>query len=339
MAAKVEIFDELDAVARDAAGALDRAAQPSIYHRLDWFRLTLEHCRPPGRLKVLRARSESKADAWLFAMVDGGKAEPLASWYSLRAGVVQTGRDDGGALAGLARSLKQDLRLNSVSLGPINGSAHNTADHFRSAGWLVHVDPMSTYWRINTKGMDFAAYWQSRPGRLRNTAKRKAKAAALEIAIYRAFDAAAWAAYEAVYEASWKPEEGSPAFMRALAEQEGAAGTLRLGIARKEGRPVAAQFWIVENGEATIHKLAYVEDAKQLSPGTILSVEMFREALDVDKVRLIDFGMGDDAYKAEWMEESAPLYRLTAYNPATINGLAGAMRAAASKLVRRRKRG
>ena len=73
---------------------------------------------------------------------------------------------------------------------------------------------------------------------------------------------AAWADYEAVYAASWKPEEGSPAFLRALAEQEGAAGTLRLGIARRGGRPVAAQLWTVESGVATIHKLAYVEDER-----------------------------------------------------------------------------
>src|SRR5690349_21185690 len=84
-----------------------------------------------------------------------------------------------------------------------------------------------------------------------------ARAAALEISIHRAFDPGAWAAYEAVYRASWKPAEGSPAFLRALAEQEGAAGTVRLGIASKDGAPVAAQFWLVENGVATIHKLAH----------------------------------------------------------------------------------
>ena len=38
--------------------------------------------------------------------------------------------------------------------------------------------------------MDFEAYWATRPGQLRNTAKRKAKAAGLEIEIHDRFDAA-----------------------------------------------------------------------------------------------------------------------------------------------------
>ncbi len=122
--------------------------------------------------------------------------------------------------------------------------------------------------------------------------------------------------------------------LKALAEAEGAAGTLRLGIASKDGRPVAAQIWLVEGVEATIHKLAYVEDMKALSPGTVLSVEMFRHAIDVDKVTRIDFGTGDDAYKRDWMERSMPLYRMTAYNPRSLTGLAWLARAKASALVR-----
>ena len=33
----------------------------------------------------------------------------------------------------------------------------------------------------------------------------------------------------------------------------------------------------------------------------MLSVEMFRQALDVDKVEVIDYGSGDDSYKRDWM--------------------------------------
>ena len=111
-----------------------------------------------------------------------------------------------------------------------------TAAAFRAAGWVTRLDPKTGNWRIATEGMDFDDYWASRPGQLRSTFKRRAKAAGLEIVIHDRFDAAAWADYEAVYRASWKPEEGSFAFLRALAEQEGAAGTLRLGLAYKEAR-------------------------------------------------------------------------------------------------------
>ncbi|HEX4736164.1 MAG TPA: GNAT family N-acetyltransferase [Allosphingosinicella sp.] len=209
------------------------------------------------------------------------------------------------------------------------------ASAFRRGGWIVRTEPAGVSWQVDTTGQDFAAYWARRPSKLRNTAARKAKAAGLEIAIHRGFDPAAWADYETVYDASWKGDEGSPAFLRAMAEEEGAAGMLRLGIAKKDGKPVAAQLWTVENGTAWIHKLAYDEAAKPLSAGTVLSMEMFRSALDGDRVSGIDYGTGDDAYKRDWMEIRAPLWRLEAYNPRTLSGLAGAARAKAAALVRR----
>ncbi|MGZ8997855.1 MAG: GNAT family N-acetyltransferase, partial [Allosphingosinicella sp.] len=190
-------------------------------------------------------------------------------------------------------------------------------------------------WRIVTEDMDFETFWSQRPGQLRNTVKRRAKASELAIEVHCQFTEETWADYESVYRASWKPEEGSFPFLKALARQEGAAGALRLGIAKKNGVPIAAQLWLVENGEATIHKLAYAEAEKSASPGTLLSVAMFRHVLDEDRVRLIDYGTGDDPYKADWMNERRSLSRLTAYNPRRLTGLAGAARTAGSTLVRR----
>ena len=99
------------------------------------------------------------------------------------------------------------------------------------------------------------------------------------------------------------PRKAPSAFLRALAEQEGAAGTLRLGIARKDGRPVAAQLWLVENGEATIHKLAYARGCEGAFARHDARQAMFRRALDVDRVAAIDYGTGDDPYKRDWMAE------------------------------------
>jgi hypothetical protein len=322
---EVELFDSLDAVAADCGGALDRPA--SIFDRLDWFRLVAAHCPPPGRLLVARARGHGAA-AWLFLADQGGKAEAWRCWYSLRFGLVG---DAEGAEA-IAKSLRK--RLSRLELAPLE-YPEPLAAAFRRAGWATFLGPATVSWRIDTAGQDFAAYWAARPGKLRNTAQRKAKAAGLDIEIYRVFDPAAWAAYEAVYAASWKPEEGSPAFLRALAEQEGGAGRLRLGVARKDGRPLAAQLWTIEDGTAWIHKLAYREDSKSLSPGTVLSMAMFRAALDEDRVSRIDYGTGDDGYKRDWMGERATLWRLEAFNLASASGLFGAARAGLSALVRR----
>jgi CelD/BcsL family acetyltransferase involved in cellulose biosynthesis len=63
---------------------------------------------------------------------------------------------------------------------------------------------------------------------------------------------------------------------------------------------VAAQYWTVTGGTATVHKLAHDETARKLSPGTVLTALMVRHLLEQDRVAALDFGRGDDAYKAGW---------------------------------------
>jgi hypothetical protein len=323
---EVELFDSLDAAAADAGGALDRPQ--SLFDRIGWFRLIEAHCPPPGRPLVARARDGNGAAAWLFLAEESGHGRALRSWYSLRFGLI----GDRSGAEPIAKALRK--HLHRLEIFPLE-DPQPLAAAFRRAGWTTVVSPATASWRIDTAGQDFEAYWATRPGKLRNTAQRKAKAAGLDIEIQREFTEDAWAAYESVYAASWKPEEGSPAFLRALAEQEGAAGTLRLGIARKDGAPLAAQLWLVEDGTAWIHKLAYREDSKSLSPGTVLSMAMFRHALDEDKVERIDYGTGDEPYKRDWMAERATLWRLEAFNRRSLRGLAGAARTRLSALVRR----
>jgi hypothetical protein len=327
LAGEVERFESLDAVARAAAGALDRAAEPLLFHRLPWFHLVARHCPPRGRLLALRS-----GDTWLFLAVEARKARAYGCWYSLRTGL-SGGRD--GALA-IATELRKHLA--TLDISPIEDPAA-LADALRAAGWIVRLSPATASWRADTAGKSFADYWAERPSRLRATAARKSRTAGLAIDIHRRFDLDAWAAYEAVYRASWKPAEGSFVFLRAMAEEEGAAGTLRLGVARKDGEPVAAQLWTVENGTAWIHKLAYREDAKSLSPGTVLGEAMFRAAIDEDGVARIDYGTGDEPYKADWMDRRETLWRVEAFNPRMAAGLAGAARAGASALVRRLRSG
>jgi CelD/BcsL family acetyltransferase involved in cellulose biosynthesis len=331
---KVELFESLDDVERDAAGALDRDRQPVLFDRLSWYRLLAEHCPPPGQLLVARAEDEGGDRSWLFLAVQERRAVAYANWYTLLYnGVFAIAGDSSWHLdTAIAVALRQ-RGLIYVDLHPLPvPERYRTV--FGASGWGAFEQASSTTWVADVSGLSFDEYWRRRPAKLRNTAERRFRSSDLECLIHSSLDASAWADYGEVYRNSWKPEEGSPLFLRALAEQEGAAGTLRLGIARKNGSPVAAQFWLTENGRATIHKLAYREDAKQLSPGTVLSMAMFRHAIDVDRVDLIDFGLGDEPYKADWMDRKEPVGRMIAYNRRTLGGLVGATREAASALVR-----
>jgi CelD/BcsL family acetyltransferase involved in cellulose biosynthesis len=324
VATDVAIFHHLDEAERDAGGRLGRSAQRSFFDRMDWFRL-VDRYTPEGRPLVIRARN-GEATCWLFLSVRGNEAEALSNWYCLRYAAVIDGPSGKAPLADLATGLRE-AGISRIFLEPM---AHDDplAAELRRRGWATACGQVNVSWRIDTRGMRFDDYWASRPSRLRNTTARQAKKAKLDIIIHDRFDAAAFADYQSVYAASWKPAEGSPEFIRRLAELEGEAGTLRLGIAYKDGQAVAAQLWLVEDGVATIHKLAYREDAKEYSPGTLLSYEMFRRALDVERVDMIDFGVGNDAYKKEWMSHCVPLCGLSAYDmlrPAGMAGLAGAV--------------
>jgi hypothetical protein len=321
------ILDSLQSVALDAGGALDRRIQPGLYDRLDWLDLTRSQLWPDTPLAIAAVRQGSDA-LWLPIRDDGHRhGRALASWYTLAFAPLftpHTGPDTRAELLGEAarRLRKRFATINLWPLEPADAAALQRA--FAANGWLARDQFEAAHWVAHTQGLDFDAYWERRASKLRNTVRRRAKKSAVETRVHDRFDAEAWTAYETIYAASWKPAEGSMAFLRALAEQESAAGTLRLGLAWREGRPVAAQFWTVENGTATIHKLAHLESEREHSPGTLLSEAMFRHVLDHDRPDLISYGNGDEPYKAEWMDERRVRHRLQLFNLRSLTGLSRA---------------
>ena len=287
-------------------GMIEKSSQqPSApFDRYEWFDLLAKSGADP-----LIAVADETA---LPLMRANGRLEALENWYNFTWQPV--GAIDPEQLALLARDLKS--QTHRIVLSPVpdeNGTASRLETAFRSAGWNVLREYCDHNHVLSVQGRNFSDYWASRPGRMRTTLKRKAKK--VEVEILTRFDAGAWAEYEEVYENSWKPEEGDPALLQAFAEQEGAAGRIRLAIARHEGKAVAAQFWTVENSVAYIHKLSHLEGHKNLSAGTTLSAALFEQVIDTDKVDLIDFGTGNDSYKRDWMEGDRPRYRLDCLDP------------------------
>lgn len=338
---ETQILDSLDALRRDAAGMLDRPFQRGQYDQIDWLALTARHLWPDAPLAVASARIGPHA-LWLPLRGCGaGQARSFASWYTLAFAPITTpGCPVEVRATLLAAAIRQaGKRFGALTLWPLEPEiSAELANAFRAMGWIAIERVEAAHWVAHTAGLDFDAYWARRGSKLRNTVRRRAKGSPVEVMIFDDFDAEAWAAYESVYAGSWKPNEGSPAFVRAFAEQEGAAGTLRLGIALRDGQPVAAQFWTVENGVATIHKLAHLERERGNSPGTLLSHAMFRHVLDHDRPDLIDYGNGDEGYKAEWMDERRVRTRLRLFNPYSLSGLTAGAATAAQALLRRLRR-
>lgn len=280
------------------------------FDRAEWYELLAE----TGLTPLIAIASDAENSAALALTEEAGRITPLRNWYSFSwRQLAPAGAHGDRLLVEIARQIK--TRGHRVTLEPVpeeDGSATRLAKAFAEAGWRVEVLQCDTNHILKVDGQSFAEYWASRPGPLRTTLKRKARK--VEVQVLSQFDEVLWDHYEAIYAASWKPEEDHPAMLRDFAEAEGAAGRLRFGIATHEGQPVAAQCWTVENGTAYIHKLAYLESARNLSAGTTLSAALFEHVIDSDGVALVDFGTGDQPYKADWMNAVRPRFRIDCLN-------------------------
>lgn len=321
----------------DRVNVLQAACQPapSPFERAEWFALLADS----GLAPLVVLASDGQQDAALALTEANGRIEPLRNWYSFTwRQLAPEGPRGQQLLTEIASQLRS--RSHRVTLWPVpeeDGSASRLEQAFIDAGWIVQREQCDHNHVLPVGGRSFADYWAGRPGRMRTTLKRKAKK--VEVEILTRFDAASWTEYEDIYAESWKPEEGEPALLRAFAEQEGIAGRIRLGVARKDGRAVAAQFWTVENGTAYIHKLAHLESEKQLSAGTTLTAALFEHVIDRDGVTLVDFGTGNDPYKSDWMEVVRPRYRIDCLDPRQLSAWPALAKRTAASLASRLRGG
>ena len=317
---KGEYHDNFLTAQATARGSLDRERQPCLFDRLEWIdqlhRMALRDKNP----LLLRAHN-GEADAWLPLMQQNSRHHvALANWYNFTWRPIFGGAYNEVQRLALLRQLAKTARERTrrLTLSPVpdeDQSASEIANAFSAVGWVVDMSECDENHFLRLDGRTFDQYWESRPGQLKNTVKRKGKKNTVSTRIDTEFTDSGWKDYEQIYARSWKPHEGSPEFLKLLAQQESVAGTLRLGLAYIDSKPVAAQFWTVENGSALIHKLAHDERHLDASPGTLLSAALFQHVIDIDKVDEIDFGTGSDAYKRDWMDAIRPRYRLDMFWP------------------------
>lgn len=282
----------------------------SPFERLDWLALLANECLAPARarLTVVASGERMAALPWIERE---GRIHALANWYSFF--VCPLG--DSALLSQIIEALPHGR----AAFSPLSEEdARLLARAFRNAGWCTLAAPCDVNHVLAVEGRSFAQYWAERPGALRETVRRKSRKGEVSLRISTEFSPEDWEAYETIYRLSWKPGEGSPAFLRKWAEADGEAGRLRLGIAEIDGAAVAAQFWTVEGGTAYIHKLAHDERFRKSSPGTLLTAAMFEHVIDRDRVDLIDFGTGDDPYKRDWMDDVRSRWSVRAWRPGAV---------------------
>ncbi|MCK7579209.1 MAG: GNAT family N-acetyltransferase [Chromatiales bacterium] len=179
------------------------------------------------------------------------------------------------------------------------------------------------------------------PSRLRHTLERKGRALAAGGGfIIKVISGGleldeAINAYEQIYASSWKKSEPYPTFMPELIRLCARRGWLRLGLAYINHEVVAVQLWIVHQRKASIYKLAHDPHFDRYSVGTLLTNHMMRHVIEVDRVGEVDYLIGDETYKKDWMTRRRERWGLIAYNPNTLAGVVMAAQEFASYQVKR----
>jgi hypothetical protein len=293
-----------------------------------WFQAVAAHGLPDGaRARFLLIQSERGAG--LFPMLTGGPVQSLTTPYSCLWEPLISG-DRASVLSAFVRAcrarptvrldaLDQSVAAEIAAAAPAGGMVAARFAHFGN-------------WHETVSGLGWSGYLARRPGATRETIRRRTRRAeALAGQSFRLFtDDASLSdgidAFETIYARSWKEPEPFPGFnpaqIRAAADQ----GIARLGVWWIGDAPVAAQFWIIEQGQATVLKLAHDEAFKAHSPGTVLSAWMIRHMIETEGATALDFGRGDDPYKKDWVSERRQREGVLLMNPRHPGGIAALIR-------------
>ena len=303
-----------------------------------WYDLLAENCFADAVFTAaptadgtyrLTLNTQSSGAGRLWTALGGTSWHSLTNFYSLGYGPTDESYSD----VTLAQQAS-DQGIDEVALDFLLAESTpllQLVAQFNQHGFYTHIQPTYRNWRHVVDGASFAGYMAQRPSQLRNTIRRSSKKlyrdhdAAVEI--YQVFESeaqvtTALGAYNDVYARSWKARELHPTFIPNLVRRYAAQGKIRLGILRVEGAPVAAQIWIVDNSCAYIYKLAHDPQYASYSVGTLLTAELMAAVIEHDRVAVVDFGIGNEAYKQHWMTSSRQFASLRAINRTTVAGRA-----------------
>ena len=279
---------------------------------------------------------------------NGRRIKSLSSFYSAIAEPLyftqQNMKGNEQALMQLFGFIEQDFIDNKVSwqsmqLGSFDqDSAVENAivGHFPAHKIFSQTDNI-----YQTALNDFEQYYQQRPSQLRNTIKRRSKKLAKEhqydISIITKLTdfSLAFEHYKSIYQQSWKGEEYSFDFIEHVCLAALNENKLRLGLLYIDGEAAAAQIWFVQDflsvtnqpeKNITIFKLAYNPKYQIYSVGSLLSMALSEHVINQDNATSIEFGMGSEPYKSDWLLNKRRRVSYQIFNQRSFYGKLLAMR-------------
>lgn len=178
----------------------------------------------------------------------------------------------------------------------------------------------------NTCVSNYQEFYESLPSKLRNTVQRRQKKLtklhswSIEYVSDMNSFKKLFEAYRTIYKSSWKQPEYSYDFIQNVCMSALDRNQLRMAVLFVDGCAAASQIWFFADGKASIFKLAYDEQYKSLSVGSILTADMFKSLIENDGPIEVEYGVGDETYKSDWMEKSRQRITLDIYNATTVRG-------------------
>jgi len=289
-----------------------------------WFDVVAAHGLPEGtRPRFLLVRTEGGCG--LFPMRAGGPLQALTTPYTCLWEPLISG-ERAPVFAAFARACRAfpTVRLDALDQAVAADIAEAAAGAGLTAARFAHFGN----WHETIGDRGWSGYLARRPGALRETVRRRTRRVeALTDQRFHLFRDDTGLdegieAFETIYARSWKEPEPFPRFNPAQIRAAVALGIGRLGVWWIDGVPAAAQFWIVEHGQATVLKLAHDESFKTHSLGTVLTARMIRHMIETDGAMALDFGRGDDPYKKDWVSERRQREGVLLINPRLPGGMA-----------------
>lgn len=288
--------------------------------------------RPIGAL-LLRTDSKSR---WGIAP---RVFEGLSNYYTALYGpVLGSDRDESAkAVELIVEALNNDRReWDVVNLRPlnVNDPEHNSlSESFHARNMVTQTYLCFGNWYLDVQGRSYVDYLSGLSSVLRKNipyaARKLERTSQVRYVLITSHQGLEQGLqdYEKVYRVSWRDKaEPYPGFIPGLVRTAAGQGWLRLGVLYLDDEPAAAQLWLTHSGIASIYKICYDERFSKLSVGTVLTAKMMEQALDVDKVREVDYLGGDEPYKSAWMSHRRERWGMMVFNPLTIRGLGQILR-------------
>lgn len=308
-----EVLTSIDALP-DEADALFRGVP--FQSSRSWWRSVTSAALPAGtEAHFVVCRIGGRLVAVVPMRLDGEALTSLSTPYTVTWEPVVAEAADAALLARVGALLGRACRrwpvLRLEALDPDWPHLPALLAGLRCSGYGAALFEHFGNWQEPVGGRDWDDYLAARPGVLRETIRRKQARIARDRALH--FEGARHpgeveagiTGYLDVYQRSWKQPEPFPCFDAALLREAAAAGVLRLGLLCRDEVAVAAQYWVVSQGTATMLKLAHDQSCRSLSAGTVLTAWMIRGLMSEGGVRRLDFGRGDDPYKRLWASHRA----------------------------------